>query len=309
MSMFAIETVNLSKQFKHHKALDNLNIQIPEGSVFGLLGPNGAGKTTFLRIVMGFAKATTGDVLVNNQSIFNGKSDYKKSLGFLCDVPAFYGWMKADNYLRFVAELSSLNKNIINSRVSELLKTAELNDVKTPISGFSRGMKQRLGIAQALIHKPKIVLLDEPTSALDPIGRKEVLDLISNFDNEITVVFSTHILTDIERVCNHVAILNQGNLIVQESMLSLKTKYAEAIIKIQIDGDEKLFIEKLHHEKWFLSVQNKEESFKISVKNILEARCQIPKIVSDLGFGIIRMEQAEVNLEDIFVNLIHKNDV
>ncbi len=307
--MFAIETKNLSKQFKHQKALNEVNIQIPEGSVFGLLGPNGAGKTTFLRIVMGFAKASEGDIIIHGKSILNGKSDYKKSLGFLSDVPAFYPWMKAKDYLQFVAELSNLDKKIISERVNELLKTAGLNDVNTPISGYSRGMKQRLGIAQALIHKPKIVLLDEPTSALDPIGRKEVLEMISGFANDITVVFSTHILTDIERVCNHVAILNHGNLIVQESMSSLKTKYAEAIIKIQIEGDESIFLQKLNQQAWFIQSEKKDESLMLLVKNISEARCKIPQIVSELGFGIIRMEQAEIKLEDIFVNLIHKKDV
>lgn len=307
--MFAIETQNLCKQFKHQKALDGLNLQIPEGSVFGLLGPNGAGKTTFLRIVMGFAKASEGDVLVNGKSIMLGKSDYKKSLGFLCDVPAFYGWMKAIDYLKFVAELSNVNKNFITERVSNLLKTAGLNDVNTPISGFSRGMKQRLGIAQALIHNPKIVLLDEPTSALDPIGRKEVLEMISGFANDITVVFSTHILTDIERVCNHVAILNHGKLMIQESMSSLKTKYAEAIIQIHIIGDEKGFLEKLTKQPWFLNSEKKEETLRLSVSNLSEACYKIPQMISELNSGIVRMEQAEINLEDIFVNLINNENV
>lgn len=307
--MFAIETQNLCKQFKHQKALDGLNLQIPEGSVFGLLGPNGAGKTTFLRIVMGFAKASEGDVLVNGKSIMLGKSDYKKNLGFLCDVPAFYGWMKAIDYLKFVAELSNVNKNFITERVSNLLKTAGLNDVNTPISGFSRGMKQRLGIAQALIHNPKIVLLDEPTSALDPIGRKEVLEMISGFANDITVVFSTHILTDIERVCNHVAILNHGKLMIQESMSSLKTKYAEAIIQIHIIGDEKGFLEKLTKQPWFLNSEKKEETLRLSVSNLSEACYKIPQMISELNSGIVRMEQAEINLEDIFVNLINNENV
>ena len=307
--MFAIETQNLCKQFKHQKALDGVNLQIPEGSVFGLLGPNGAGKTTFLRIVMGFAKASEGDVLVNGKSIMLGKSDYKKNLGFLCDVPAFYGWMKAIDYLKFVAELSNVNKNFITERVSNLLKTAGLNDVNTPISGFSRGMKQRLGIAQALIHNPKIVLLDEPTSALDPIGRKEVLEMISGFANDITVVFSTHILTDIERVCNHVAILNHGKLMIQESMSSLKTKYAEAIIQIHIIGDEKGFLEKLTKQPWFLNSEKKEETLRLSVSNLSEACYKIPQMISELNSGIVRMEQAEINLEDIFVNLINNENV
>lgn len=307
--MFAIETQNLCKQFKHQKALDGLNLQIPEGSVFGLLGPNGAGKTTFLRIVMGFAKASEGDVLVNGKSIMLGKSDYKKSLGFLCDVPAFYGWMKAIDYLKFVAELSNVNKNFITERVSNLLKTAGLNDVNTPISGFSRGMKQRLGIAQALIHNPKIVLLDEPTSALDPIGRKEVLEMISGFANDITVVFSTHILTDIERVCNHVAILNHGKLMIQESMSSLKTKYAEAIIQIHIIGDEKGFLEKLTKQPWFLNSEKKDETLRLSVSNLSEACYKIPQMISELNSGIVRMEQAEINLEDIFVNLINNENI
>lgn len=303
--MFAIETLNLNKQFKHHKALNDVNLQIPTGSVFGLLGPNGAGKTTFLRIVMGFANATSGDVLVNGTSIINGNSNYKQSLGFLCDVPAFYGWMKAADYLNFVAELSKIDKRIISNRVEEMLDVAGLTSVKTSISGFSRGMKQRLGIAQALIHKPNVVLLDEPTSALDPIGRKEVLDMISGFSNEVTVVFSTHILSDIERVCDHVAILNNGNLLIQESMQSLKTKYAEAIIKLSIEGNSNLFLDVLPNENWYIKNDVKEDVIRISVKNITEARKRIPELISQKNLGIIRLEQVDVSLEDIFVNLVN----
>ncbi|MFH1737016.1 MAG: ABC transporter ATP-binding protein, partial [Actinomycetota bacterium] len=222
----AIESRGLTKVFNGAAAVDHIELTVPTGSVFGFLGPNGAGKTTTARMLVGLARPTSGTATILGFDITKDLAQVRKRIGFLPDVPAFYPWMTGLEYLLFVADVFGIRTGEAKGKAAASLERAGLKGVKTKIGGYSRGMKQRLGIAQALINDPKVILMDEPTSALDPIGRKEVLETISSLGGEITVFFSTHILNDVERVCDNVAILNKGKILADETLDSLKSQYA-----------------------------------------------------------------------------------
>ncbi|MHB8274764.1 MAG: ATP-binding cassette domain-containing protein [Dermatophilaceae bacterium] len=206
----SIRTTGLTKVYGEKHALDSVDLVVEEGSVFGFLGPNGAGKTTTLHILTGLAHPTSGSAQILGRDVASAGNAVRAQIGFLPDVPGFYEWMKAGEFLRFAGGLFGIARPVLDERVGMLLDLAGLGDVDTKIGGYSRGMKQRLGVAQALINAPRLLLLDEPTSALDPMGRKDVLDMLMSLRGRTTVFFSTHILADVERVCDTVAILDRG---------------------------------------------------------------------------------------------------
>jgi ABC-2 type transport system ATP-binding protein len=207
-----LQISDLSIKFKDKEVLKGLNLNVPTNSVFGFVGKNGAGKTTTMKIILGLLKPDNGKVYVNGEEVSYGYTHTNKYIGFLPDVPEFYSFMTAEEFLKFCAEITEIKKEAINNRIKEVLTLVGLENEKHKIKGFSRGMKQRLGIAQALLNKPKLLICDEPTSALDPIGRKEILDILKSVSSETTVLFSTHILSDVERICTDVAIINDGRI-------------------------------------------------------------------------------------------------
>lgn len=193
--MTAIRTEDLSKYYGTIKALDNLNLEVPENVVFGFLGPNGAGKTTTVKLLTGFSRPTSGRAWVAGEKVGSGNLTLQAKTGLLPDVPAFYDWMSGREFLHLVGELHHLPQTEIRRRTEELLGLVELGKAgNRRISGYSRGMRQRLGIAQALVNRPTVLFMDEPTSALDPIGRREVLGLILRLRETATIFMSTHIL-------------------------------------------------------------------------------------------------------------------
>lgn len=223
--MEILEISKLNKNFGNHKVLKDLNMTIPEHSVFGFVGPNGAGKTTTMKIVLGLLKATSGSVTVCGEKVSYGETKTNRHIGYLPDVPEFYGYMKPAEYLNLCGRITNLPDPQIKIRSAELLSLVGLANEKKRISGFSRGMKQRLGIAQALLHEPPLLICDEPTSALDPIGRKEILDILRTIKGKTTVIFSTHILSDVERICDRVAVLHEGSLVLNGTLAEIKKQH------------------------------------------------------------------------------------
>ena len=209
---------------------------MPEGSVFGFLGPNGAGKTTTLRILAGLARPTSGSARILGHDVPVSADASTRLIGYLPDVPGFYKWMTAAEFLDLSGRLFGLSDQVLRERKDALLDLAGLAGVTTRIGGYSRGMKQRLGVAQALINAPRLLLLDEPTSALDPIGRREVLEMIAALAGRTTVFFSTHILADVERVCDRVAVLARGRVVEQAGIEELKARHGGAQrVVIEVD--------------------------------------------------------------------------
>jgi len=210
--MGVLEINRLYKRFGNHDVLGGLDMDVPEHSVFGFVGQNGAGKTTTMKIIVGLLKPDSGSVTVCGEKVIYGETKTNRNIGFLPDVPEFYGYMNPIEYLKLCGEITGLTKTRIKSKSEELLELVGLKNVKKKISGFSRGMKQRLGIAQALLNEPKLLICDEPTSALDPVGRKEILDILLAAKGKTTILFSTHILSDVERICDSIAVLHGGKI-------------------------------------------------------------------------------------------------
>ncbi len=215
----------LHKRFGEKEVLCGLDLTVPEHSIFGFIGRNGAGKTTTMRSVLGLLKPDAGEILVAGEKVIYGQTPTNRHIGYLPDVPEFYSFMTAREYLHLCGESLQLPQKEITERSEELLALVGLADEKHRIRGYSRGMKQRLGIAQALIARPRLLICDEPTSALDPIGRKEILDLLFSVREQTTVLFSTHILSDVERICTDVALLHEGKIAMLGSVESLKAAH------------------------------------------------------------------------------------
>lgn len=219
-------TINgLSKSFGTQKVLDNLSFSVPENAIFGFIGQNGTGKTTTMKLILGLLGADSGSITVCGEPVSYGQKITHRQIGYLPDVPEFYNYMNALEYLALCGEITGLSKTETTNNSNELLDLVGLEGVKKRIGGFSRGMKQRLGIAQALLSRPKLLICDEPTSALDPVGRKEILNILGKIKGSTTVLFSTHILTDVERICDHVAVLHNGSITLSGTLANVKAMH------------------------------------------------------------------------------------
>ncbi|HIZ54235.1 MAG TPA: ABC transporter ATP-binding protein [Candidatus Enterococcus avicola] len=236
--MNVLEIKEVSKQFGTKKVLNQLSFSIPKGSIFGFVGENGAGKTTLMKLILGLDNLTAGEIYINGQQVHFGETKTNQMTGYLPDVPEFYDYMNSTEYLMLCAEITKIDKKQRRTRVEEMLELVGLANNDRRIKGYSRGMKQRLGIAQALLNEPEFLICDEPTSALDPSGRNEFLDLLASLRGRVTVLFSTHILSDVERICDRVGILHHGQLQVIGTLEELKERYAQAQIEIIFENNE-----------------------------------------------------------------------
>ena len=301
----AIRTTGLTKVYGDTKALDGVDLTVPEGSIFGFLGPNGAGKTTMLRLITGLARPTDGTAEVLGRDVTKAGNLVRAEVGFLPDVPGFYDWMTAEDFLRFAGSLFGLRGTLLDQRVTMLLDLAGLTGVTSRVGGFSRGMKQRLGVAQALVNAPRLLLLDEPTSALDPMGRKDLLEMIASLRGRTTVFFSTHILGDVERVCDAVAILDHGHVVAQAPIGELTAAYGERKVVVEVtDGADELAAH-LAARPWAASVaRGTNGSIEVTVTDAAAAQHEIPAMVAAQGIGLARLEAGEMGLEEVFVELV-----
>jgi ABC-2 type transport system ATP-binding protein len=299
----AIRTTDLSRSFKSIKAVDSLSLNVPEGSVYGFLGPNGAGKTTTIKMLTGFIKPDSGVFEIMGKKVSFGETEYMKKIGFLPDVPSYYNYMTAPVFLKVCAELSGTGTSVIPSLLE---KTGLSKHANKKIGSYSRGMKQRLGIAQALVNNPSILILDEPVSALDPMGRKDVLDIINSLKGEKTVFFSTHILSDVERICDYAAILNNGKLLVEGSIGDIKKMGGEGRIILQTDGKEDILSEIIRKQDWSLNVSFDGSAYNITVTDKEKAGSDILKILVAAGCSLRKYEHSEPTLEDIFVKAVNE---
>jgi len=301
----AIRTTGLTKVYGEKHALDSVDLVVEEGSIFGFLGPNGAGKTTTLRILTGLARPTGGSVQILGHDVASAGNAVRAQIGFLPDVPGFYEWMTAQELLRFAGGLFGIGRRVLDERLGVLLDLAGLSDVETKIGGYSRGMKQRLGVAQALINAPRLLLLDEPTSALDPMGRKDVLDMLTSLRGRTTVFFSTHILADVERVCDTVAILDRGRVVAQAPIDELKAGYGQQKVVVEVTGGADELTEQIGHQSWVTAVaRGTDGSIEITVTDVAAAQREIPAMIAALRLGLSRMEAGEMGLEEVFVELV-----
>ena len=268
----AIEATGITKQFGAILALDRLDLVVPRGSIFGLLGPNGAGKTTTIRILTGLARPTAGRASVAGVEVGLDQPELRRRIGYLDQDPRFYGWMKARELLELVGRLHGLRGSELQSRVGEMLaRTGLTAAAERRIGGYSGGMRQRLGIAQALINRPQILFLDEPVSSLDPEGRRDLLELIAGLRGEATVVFSTHVLSDVERICDRVAILDRGRRVTEGPLGELLAAHARPIFRLvpapDQDGLVAALVARLRAAPWTIDVSVGARFVRVSVSD------------------------------------------
>ena len=240
--MNVLEIRGLSKSFGKHLVINDISFAVPESCIFGFIGANGAGKTTTMKMVLGLLKADAGEIDICGRPVTFGASQTSRLVGYLSDVPEFYNYMRPKEYLCLCSDIAGLEVKAAAARAAELLDLVGLSNVNKKIGGFSRGMKQRLGMAQALIGEPRLLICDEPTSALDPLGRKDVLDILRQIKGKTTVIFSTHILSDVERVCDHAVVLHKGKIALDSAINDLKYKRKTKSISLEfeqeVDSDE-----------------------------------------------------------------------
>lgn len=300
----AIETKGLTKQFGAHKAVNDINIKVKKGAVCGFLGKNGAGKTTTIKMMVGLSKPTVGEISLLGSVRKHGNNDNSR-IGYLPDVPNFYGYMTAREYLEFCAKLYNFDNTKLKERIDECLKQVSMHDVKTKISTFSRGMKQRLGIAQALINKPEIIFLDEPVSALDPMGRHDIMALIKSLQGTTTIFFSTHILSDVEDICDHILIIEKGKILADDSMFNLKQKYAEnvAMLKLFSADDAKRFISIIESNKEFSFDKINPCEILLRSDNIHSLSKSMMSLLVEANISIESFKVYTPSLEDIFLEV------
>jgi len=302
----AIELRGLTKRFGDAIALDGVDLVVRPGMVFGFLGRNGAGKTTALRILSGLARPTAGTAHVLGHDVERATDAVRARIGFLPDVPGFYPWMTAREYLEFAGRLFGLDKATLDARATALLEMAGLASVTTRVGGFSRGMKQRLGIAQALINAPSLLMLDEPTSALDPIGRREVLEMVASLRGRTTVFFSTHILADVERVCDAVAILERGRVVASAGVAELTARATanRLIVEVEDSVAAAAVAGALAGRAWLKSIETDGRALHLAVSDLPSAQREIPAAIAAAGMALRRFEIGETSLEDVFVELV-----
>lgn len=299
--MDMLRITDLHKRFGDKEVLRGLNLTVPEHSIYGFIGKNGAGKTTTMKTVLGLLKADSGKVVVNGEQVVYGQTVTNQYIGYLPDVPEFYPFMTAQEYLQFCGEITGMKKADCDSRYKELLELVGLANEKHRIKGFSRGMKQRLGIAQALLNSPKLLICDEPTSALDPVGRKEILDILLAVREQTTVLFSTHILSDVERICTDVAFLNNGVVETQGKLSDIKTKYRSEEYLLETENDAE--IRKLTHA--FSAMKQLGRNQLTFCESVLSA-FDVLRFVSDQHIALLKFERMEPTLESLFMEVTQK---
>lgn len=301
--MDILQITGLHKHFGSKEVLKGLTLSVPEHSIFGFIGKNGAGKTTTMKMILGLLKADAGTITVAGENVVYGQTSVNRQIGYLPDVPEFYPFMTAREYLSFCGEITEMNPGEIRTRSRELLELVGLGSEKHRIKGFSRGMKQRLGIAQALLHHPRLLICDEPTSALDPVGRKEILDLLLTVREQTTVLFSTHILSDVERICTDVAFLNNGVVHLKGALADIMQKYRteEYILEPENITDLATLRQAF---PGMGPINGNQLHFSQKVCNLFE----VLAFTADRRIPLTKLERLEPSLESLFMQLVRPLD-
>lgn len=291
----------ISKRFGTNQIIDNLSFSVKEHTIYGFIGQNGAGKTTTMKMILGLLPTDQGEITVNGEKVKYGQNSTNRYIGYLPDVPEFYTFLTPVEYLKLCGNITGMEEKQIKKRAGELLELVGLSEkANKRIHGFSRGMKQRLGIAQAMLNNPKLLICDEPTSALDPLGRKEILDILLQVKEHTTVIFSTHILSDVERICDEVGLLHKGKLAVGGTIEEIRKRHQEDEFEVEFRT----------------SLQMQEFSGKmpggIPVGNTVlrysgkseQKMKQVFGLLAETGILPVRVEMREPTLENLFMEVI-----
>ncbi len=304
MNILAMD--GLSKQFGSRAVLNNLKMDVPEHAIFGFVGQNGAGKTTTMKLILGLLKPDSGSIAVCGERVAYGETKTNRHIGFLPDVPEFYGYMKPIEYLKLCGDMTGLSPQQTKAKSEELLSLVGLAQEKKRIGGFSRGMKQRLGIAQALINEPRLLICDEPTSALDPIGRKEILDILCAIKGKTTVLFSTHILSDVEKICDHIAVLHHGQLALCGTLPEVKAQYRHTgyVIEFANEKDTSVFEQLAELKQPGFSLTRDKNTLTLIVPDVHSAGQHLLQLLVQNHLVPVRFADVEPTLEGLFAEVV-----
>ncbi len=305
----AIVCEGLTKRYGAVLALDALDLTVHTGSIFGCLGPNGAGKTTLLRLLTGLSRPTAGRASVVGLDIATRQLALHRRISTLEQQPQFYSWMRGRELLAFVGELYGLRGPDLRRRIDEALEATGLTEAANRrIGGYSGGMRQRIGLAQALINTPEALFLDEPVSALDPAGRHDILEVIAGLRGKVTVFMSTHILADVERVCDQVAILNKGRLVAASSVAELQERYAQPVFVLEPEPDQAervgALVAALRQAPWTGQIASEHGEIRVVASDPAAAMRELLPLVAQHGVMVQRFERGRPSLEDIFLRLV-----
>lgn len=305
-----IQVQNLVKQYGEHVAVNNLSFTIEKGKIYGFLGPNGAGKSTTMNIVTGYIGATSGSVLVNGFDITDEPEKAKKCIGFLPELPPIYTDMTVKEYLYFAAELKGIPKKDREAQINEIIKLVRIEDVFNRLTGnLSKGYKQRVGIAQALIGFPEVIILDEPTVGLDPQQVVEIRELIRDLGKDHTVIFSSHILSEVQEVCDKIIIINQGRLIANGTPAELEREFGASSLTLTVKSENpeniRAAIATLAGVTDVIIEEEKQKEVTLLAKlhRNVDIREKVFNLCIEKNTPILMMRSSEFSLENIFLQL------
>lgn len=294
-----LQIEHLKKSFGDRAVLQDVSFTVPEHSIFGFIGQNGAGKTTTMKLILGLLAADGGSITIDSIPVRFGQA--QPCIGYLPDVPEFYNFMTPAEYLRFCGEISGMEAGAIRRRTGELLELVGLAEEKRRIKGFSRGMKQRLGIAQALLHRPRLLICDEPTSALDPIGRKEILDVLIAAKEETTILFSTHILSDVERICDEIACLHKGIISFQGRLADMREHRPSGSFAVETEsGDAAQQLLRQFPSATAL------EATRVLFDGRAPEQHEVLAYLGSRKLPVLKVERLEPTLEALFLEVVQK---
>lgn len=304
-----LEILDLQVAYGAIKALDGVSFAVPRGQIVALLGANGAGKTTAIRILTGLDTATSGRATILGADPAKGGPEARRRIGYMPQQPRFYGWMTGREFLEFIGATFGLKGATLRARVDSALERTGMKDsARRRTAGYSGGMQQRLALAQVLVSEPELLLLDEPAASLDPAGRRDILEIVSGLRGKATVLMSTHILADVERVCDVVGIINKGRLVTESPLHELQARYAQPVFVLEPEPGQGEAVERLtaalRAQPWTASALVEHGELHLVARDPQRASREVLPLVAQSGVALARMERARPSLEEIFLRLV-----
>ncbi len=311
-----IEVKNLTKRYGNHLAVENVSFNVEKGEILGLLGPNGAGKSTIMNIITGYISTTEGSVKVNGVDIYEEPEEVKKMIGYLPELPPLYLDMTVKEYLNFAADIKKIKRDEKKQMIEDIMELTKITPMANRlINQLSKGYRQRVGLAQAILGYPEVIILDEPTVGLDPKQITEIRELISNLSKEHTVILSSHIMQEVSAVCDSVMIINKGKLILRDKADKLSNHFAATgAINISVKGDKNIILNVLNDIDQVNNVEEKEHFVKgvynltVHCDDDVDIREDVFNAMARAKTPILEMQSVKMSLEDIFLKVTEENN-
>jgi ABC-2 type transport system ATP-binding protein len=306
---YAIETTDLTKCFGSLTAVNKLNLKVQKNTIHGFLGPNGAGKTTTIKILVGLLKPNSGSVRVLGQEVHVDKADSRLRIGYMPELPKFPKHLKGAELLDIYGRMYGMTQQQRAEQIPKLIDSVGLKGRENDLIGkYSKGMQQRIGIAQALLNNPELVILDEPSIGLDPVGMVEVRELVKTISKEgITVFLSSHLLFEVEQICDHVTIIDKGSLLASDTLQNISSKLGPAMMHVELADLSTAVIASVKRLPFVSGTWKTGNTLLIQVTTYDDVRAQVSKEVTGAGGVIVGMSQKTSNLEDAFIQIVSKD--